>query len=91
MLVGADHARRLDPEDVAIDILADVEGEMPDRGIVAERNPRTLRLGPADIGPFDAALADQVAIILRNRDDLVGARGGAVWSWPALPQNRAAD
>src|SRR4029453_13764626 len=37
MLVGADHARRLDPEDVAIDVLADVEGKMPDRRIVAER------------------------------------------------------
>src|SRR5262249_18151862 len=45
MLVGADDACALDPQDVAEPVAADVEGEVAQRGVRAKRDPWTFLLG----------------------------------------------
>jgi hypothetical protein len=62
MLVRADDAGALYPENVDIDILAYVKRQMPDGRVVAKRNPRTFRVGPADISALNAKAFDRIAV-----------------------------
>jgi hypothetical protein len=74
MLVRADDAGLLDPEDVAEGVVARVEEQVPDRGLVAERHPRTFFHRRPDESSGDAVTLDHVLVGLRHVDDLVGRR-----------------
>src|SRR6187549_834221 len=59
MLVRADDARALHPQNVRIDVVAHVEGEMLDRRILAERHPGAVGLFGTDELSLGAAGIDQ--------------------------------
>ena len=71
VLVRPDHSLRLNPQDIALDVVASVEMKMADSGVRAKGHPWALLFRWADVDSRLAVLLNYVRVRFRNLDDLV--------------------
>jgi hypothetical protein len=69
--MGTNDTGRLHPEYVAEAVIADIEGEVANGSVLAERNPGTFLLGRADEGALHAMAPDHIPVELGHIDDFV--------------------